>query len=313
MKPRSGVTALPGGLPLMGWTMPSAAAPRPSGATAPMAALSVPGSADPVTLVDTSTPNSPGVDTTDPADSASMSPAPAPSDASAGISSAAPLDPLATTALTMPPVRSDVKGPVAPTQAAWDAVARLRVQLATATALSAAAPGNAVVAANVRVLTAEIAGLLSSFIDPSSVAAASSTNPAPVCAAPNAQCGGLHPGSNTDTWRGPSECCGNGTMTCVQTDPAFAQCVPLEQSRSLGCSALFARCGGDFWAGPFCCSVNQACTYESRAVSRCQACSAMYAQCGGLENGKPWSEPSCCPAGGYCKQINQYYSQCVKS
>ena len=308
---RAGVAAaLPGGLPLMGFITP-AAAPHPSVATAPMSALSVPGGTDPVSLVDTSTPVTP-VDTSDPpTDSAS---APAPSDVSAGVTSAAPLDPLATTALTMPPLRSDVKGPVAPTQAAFDAAARLRVQLATATALSAASPGNTVAAANVRVLTAEIAALLSGYLDPSSVAStAASASAAPVCAAPNAQCGGLHPGSNTDTWRGPSECCGNGTMTCVQTDPAFAQCVPLEQSRSLGCSALYARCGGDFWAGPFCCSTNQACTYESRAVSRCLACSAMYAQCGGMENGKPWSKPSCCPAGGYCKQLNQYYSQCVKT
>lgn len=231
---------------------------------------------------------------------------------------AAAQDPLATTPLTMPSVRTDVKGPTQLSQAAWDAVARLRVQLASATAISAAQPDNAVAAANVRVLRAQIAGLLSGFVDPGQVAAPTSSSTgaaAPVCAAQGAQCGGLQPGSNTDLWRGPSDCCGganNGTLTCVQTDPAFAQCVPVEESRARGCSALYARCGGDFWAGPFCCATNQACVYESRAVSRCARCNDMYAQCGGMENGKPWSKPSCCASGGTCKQVNQYYYQCVK-
>ncbi len=36
---------------------------------------------------------------------------------------------------------------------------------------------------------------------------------------------------------------------------------------------------------------------------------------GGNEPGtsNKWSKPSCCPSGAVCKQINNYYSQCVKS
>jgi len=276
----------------------------PAGATAPMSMLAV-GSraAQPATLVDTSTPAA-GDTTVDSTTQDVPAPAPAP---------AAVQDPLATTKLTMPQVRTDVKGPVALSQAAWDAIARLRLQLATASAVSAAAPNNAVAASNVRVLQSEIAAVLSGYIDPSQVSGGGG-NPtaAPVCASAGAQCGGLQPGSNTDVWRGPSECCGNGTMTCVQTDPSFAQCVPVAESRARGCSALYARCGGDFWEGPFCCATNQGCIYESNAMSRCAQCNNMYAQCGGLENGKPWTKPSCCASGGTCKQINQYYYQCAK-
>ena len=32
-----------------------------------------------------------------------------------------------------------------------------------------------------------------------------------------------------------------------------------------------------------------------------------------MENGAKWSKPSCCPSGAYCKQVNQFYSQCVKN
>ena len=26
-----------------------------------------------------------------------------------------------------------------------------------------------------------------------------------------------------------------------------------------------------------------------------------------------WSKATCCPSGAFCKQVNQFYSQCVKN
>jgi hypothetical protein len=304
--------ASPNALPLMNVGTPAGGLPATQAAPAagPMSALSVDdGSAGPATLVGGAT---------DPAAAPSIAPLPGSdgSTAAASDSGAASSDASGAGVVAMPPLKTDVKGPTTVTQDAWDNVARLRVQLNSAKTDAAApsAPSAAVTDANAKVLQAQIAGLLSGYVDPSRVnfPPGGSAAAAPVCAAVNAQCGGLQPGSNTDVWRGPTDCCGNGTLTCVQTDPAFAQCVPVSESRARGCSALYARCGGDFWDGPFCCTTNQACIYESRAMSRCAACNNLYAQCGGFENGKPWSKPGCCVSGSYCKQVNSYYFQCVK-
>jgi hypothetical protein len=110
------------------------------------------------------------------------------------------------------------------------------------------------------------------------------------------------------------------------------------QSRPRGCSALNAQCAGDFWAGPGCCAVDLGCIWQSKAFSKCMTCPKLYEQwcvtfmrcvnflcflthcwlflrSGGMEPGtsNKWSKPSCCPGGAYCKQINNYYHQCVKN
>ena len=160
-------------------------------------------------------------------------------------------------------------------------------------------------------LPQQLAAVQAGFLDPSSVGGADAAGPQ--CNGLYRQCGGLQPGSNSEAWDGSAACCGNST--CVQTDPNYAQCVPLEQSRSRGCGALHAQCAGDYWAGPWCCATNLGCMWESKAFSKCQACNEAYAQCGGNEPGtsNKWARATCCVAGTYCKWINSGFSQCVKT
>jgi len=182
---------------------------------------------------------------------------------------------------TLGPLR-DSRGPATLTQQALDVVARLRVQLAAADAERLAATdeaSKAVAAAKARYIRQQLSAVQGGFIDASQLALPAGSPAGPVCAAKAMQCGGLEPGSNTVLWKGPSECCGaNGTLTCVQTDPAFATCVPVEESRAKGCSALNAKCGGDFWAGPFCCAAGQGCLWQSQALSTCKLCPKLYEQ-----------------------------------
>ena len=209
----------------------------------------------------------------------------------------------------------DPKGPAKLDAAGQAAVLRLRSQLMDAQAAEGAASGDSAktaASAKVRFLRQQLAAVQAGFLDPSSVGGGGDAA-APLCNGLYRQCGGLQPGSNSEAWSGSTSCCGNST--CVQTDPNFAQCVPLEQSRSRGCGALHAQCAGDFWAGPWCCATNLGCMWESKAFSKCQACNAAYAQCGGNEPGtsNKWARATCCVAGTYCKWINNGYSQCVNN
>ena len=219
--------------------------------------------------------------------------------------------PVPVTVYSIGPLR-DSKGPIQLDAAGYAVVARLRGQLAASTAAEDTAPDDATraaAAAKSRFLLQELAAVQAGFLDASAIATDDSAA-MPVCVMVGRQCGGLQPGSNTDPWQGISACCGNST--CVQTDPNFAQCVPIaevrkhpppfsallpvpkllgrvhpltcrharvvSQSRPRGCSALNAQCGGDFWDGPGCCATDLGCMWQSRAFSKCSACNKLWEQ-----------------------------------
>jgi hypothetical protein len=164
------------------------------------------------------------------------------------------------------------RGPAPLSQAALDAVARLRSYIAVADGT----PGSEAAARTLRI---ELSGVLSGFVDPGQVVyPGTPASPDASCLAVAAQCGGLAPGSNVEAWRGAGTCC-NGS-TCVQTSPEYAQCVTLAagESRSRGCSALNSQCGGDWWDGPSCCAAGSGCIYQSQAYSRCLTCAKLYDQ-----------------------------------
>ena len=161
---------------------------------------------------------------------------PAPMPAAATPAAAAPTAavpaaaaPVPVTVYSIGPLR-DSKGPIQLDAAGYATVARLRGQLAASTAAEDAAPDDAAraaAAAKSRFLRQQLAAVQAGFLDASAIAADDSATP--LCVVVGRQCGGLQPGSNTDPWQGISACCGNST--CVQTDPNFAQCVPIAEVR----------------------------------------------------------------------------------
>jgi hypothetical protein len=142
----------------------------------------------------------------------------------------APPAPAAAPVYSLGPLK-DVKGPTPLSAAGQAAVLRLRAQLDEAQTAAGAAPDEAsrtAAGAKVRFVRQQLAAVQSGFVDPSSVGGADVA--APQCNALFRQCGGLAPGSNTEAWSATSACCGNAT--CVQTDPNFAQCVPIAEVRA---------------------------------------------------------------------------------
>jgi hypothetical protein len=146
------------------------------------------------------------------------------------LATAPPAPATAAPSYSLGPLKTDVKGPSPLTAPGQAAVLRLRAQLEEAQKAAGVAPdeaGRAAGAAKVRFIRQQLAAVQSGFLEPSAVGGADVA--APQCNALNRQCGGLNPGSNTEAWAATSACCGNAT--CVQTDPNFAQCLPLEEVR----------------------------------------------------------------------------------
>ena len=294
--PAAGAASTTAALPLMPGSVAAAASVAAANVLAPAPAVDLAVEDPPADRAD-------GDASADP--TAAVAPAAAPAAAAAAPSS--PVE------MKLGPLR-DSKGPVKLDAAGQAAVLRLRAQLMDAQAAEGSASGDAAktaASAKVRFLRQQLAAVQAGFMDPSAVGGGDAA--APQCNGLYRQCGGLQPGSNSEAWSGSASCCGNST--CVQTDPNFAQCVPIEQSRSRGCGALHAQCAGDYWAGPWCCATNLGCMWESKAFSKCQACNEAYAQCGGNEPGtsNKWARATCCVAGTYCKWINSGFSQCVKT
>jgi hypothetical protein len=289
-------------LPLMAGSVSATASAAAADALAPAPSAGAKAAATPDPLMERDDPDADDGDAVAPAPAAAAAVAPAPSVAAAP----SPEQKLG-------PLRAS-KGPAKLDASAQGAVLRLRSQLADAQAAEGAAKDDSArsaAAAKTRFVRQQLAAVQAGFIDPSSVGGADAQGPQ--CNGLYRQCGGLQPGSNSDPWSGSAACCGNAT--CVQTDPTYAQCVPIDQSRSRGCGSLHAQCAGDFWAGPWCCATNLGCMWESKAFSKCQACNGAWAQCGGNEpdTGNKWSRATCCVSGHYCKWVNNGYSQCVKN
>jgi hypothetical protein len=205
----------------------------------------------------------------------------------------------------------DARNPTPLSQAALQAIDKLRVRIA---ADDAAAAGNADsdAAKEASFLRRELSAVAAGLLDASQVVMPpGGGDAAQACILQNKQCGGLAPGSNTQLWQGASDCC-NGT-TCVQTNPDWAQCLPIGDSRAHGCSALNARCGGNYWDGPSCCATGYGCQYINADYSNCQLCNALWAQCGGTvpSTGKAWAKATCCTEGS-CKQYSSTFSKCSK-
>lgn len=92
--------------------------------------------------------------------------------------------------------------------------------------------------------------------------------PAPSLANPNApvaawgQCGGTVASGEAMTNYSGNIGCEDGS-TCVYISSTFSQCIPVQQSRGYGCSALYAQCGGNdagtsnAWSGPYCCGARR--------------------------------------------------------
>jgi hypothetical protein len=113
-------------------------------------------------------------------------------------------------------------------------------------------------------------------------------------------------GNNTckdgQPWPADQKCCPDG-FECEYQSPYYSQCVSAD-TNSTDCSAAYAQCGGEGWAGPTCCVPGYQCTPDATNPQYYSGCTLIpvcenpfYGQCGGVDsNGKPWPY-ACCPEG----------------